>query len=157
MECTLSLSLCDRHLYFLALSSLSFAPYLAFLRSSFSLDYIFSDWKVSELQRELSHLGEQRRLDREGRTAASKKVKAFERDLARATNGGSGSDLAPTSPSSPISPLRSSSSYLSYSAPMSPLSPGSSSSSSGGNKSNNNGNSSDNRSADELRRALKVR
>ena len=143
--------------HFLALSSLSFAPYLAFLRSSFILDYIFSDWKVSELQRELSHLGEQRRLDREGKTAASKKVKALERDLARATNGGSGSDLAPTSPSSPISPLRSSSSYLSYSAPMSPLSPGSSSSSSGGNKSNNNGNSSDNRSADELRRALKVR
>ena len=121
--------------------------------------------KVSELQRELTNLGEQRRVDREGKTTALKKVKALERDLAMATSGsgngngsggggsgggGSGVGRAVTSPTSPTSPASPSSS----SAPMSPLSPGTgSSNTTGGNLCSGV----DTRSVDELRRALKVR
>jgi hypothetical protein len=115
--------------------------------------------KVSELQRELTNLGEQRRVDREGKTTALKKVKALERDLAMATSGsgngsggggsGSGVGRAVTSPTSPTSPASPSSS----SAPMSPLSPGTGSSNTSGNLSGGV----DTRSVDELRRALKVR
>jgi len=122
--------------------------------------------KVSELQRELTNLGEQRRVDREGKTTALKKVKALERDLAMATSGsgngngsggggsgggGSGVGRAVTSPTSPTSPASPSSSS---SAPMSPLSPGTgSSNTTGGNLSGGV----DTRNIDELRRALKVR
>jgi len=126
--------------------------------------------KVSELQRELTNLGEQRRVDREGKTTALKKVKALERDLAMATSGsgngngsggggsggggsgggGSGVGRAVTSPTSPTSPASPSSSS---SAPMSPLSPGTGSSNTSGNLSGGV----DTRNIDELRRALKVR
>lgn len=126
---------------------------------------------MSELQRELTNLGEQRRVDREGKTTALKKVKALERDLAMATSGsgngngsggggsggggsgggGSGVGRAVTSPTSPTSPASPSSSS---SAPMSPLSPGTgSSNTTGGNLSGGV----DTRNIDELRRALKVR
>jgi len=126
--------------------------------------------KVSELQRELTNLGEQRRVDREGKTTALKKVKALERDLAMATSGsgngngsggggsggggsgggGSGVGRAVTSPTSPTSPASPSSSS---SAPMSPLSPGTGSSNTSGNLCSGV----DTRNIDELRRALKVR
>ena len=125
---------------------------------------------MSELQRELTNLGEQRRVDREGKTTALKKVKALERDLAMATSGsgngngsggggsggggsgggGSGVGRAVTSPTSPTSPASPSSSS---SAPMSPLSPGTGSSNTSGNLCSGV----DTRSVDELRRALKVR
>ena len=120
---------------------------------------------MSELQRELTNLGEQRRVDREGKTTALKKVKALERDLAMATSGsgngngsggggsgggGSGVGRAVTSPTSPTSPASPSSSS---SAPMSPLSPGTGSSNTGGNLCSGV----DTRNIDELRRALKVR